>query len=78
VYINPSGGFCSAKGNSEREDDRHAGATERKEYQPPTTYGQRRVINGITVYETYSFAPTPHGGATWFLRLALRLKPRVR
>ena len=63
VYINPSGGFCSAKGTPKGKTTVTLVPLNEKEYQPPTTYGQRRVINGITVYETYSFAPTPHGGS---------------
>jgi len=62
VYINPSGGFCSAKGTPKGETAVTLVALNEKEYQPPTAYGQRQVINGIVVYELYSFSPTANGG----------------
>jgi hypothetical protein len=63
VYINPSGGFCSARGTPKGKTAITLVPLNENEYQPPTAYGQRRVINGITVYKTYSFAPTPNGGS---------------
>ncbi|MGA2806137.1 MAG: hypothetical protein ABSF89_17420 [Acidimicrobiales bacterium] len=62
VYVNPSGGFCSAKGTPKGKTAVTLMPLNDKEYQPPSAYGQRQVINGIAVYELYSFVPTPSGG----------------
>ena len=62
LYINPSGGFCSAKGTPKGETAITLVPLNEKEYQLPSAYGQRQVINGIVVYELYSFSPTPSGG----------------
>ena len=62
VYVNPRGGFCAAKGTAKGKTAVTLVPPNEKEYQPPSAYGQRQVINGIAVYELYSFAPTPAGG----------------
>ena len=62
VFVNPSGGFCSAKGTTKGETAVTLVPLNEKEYQPPTAYGERQVINGLVVYELYSFSPTPNGG----------------
>ena len=62
LYINPSGGFCSGKGTAKGETAVTLVPLNGKDYQPPTAYGQRQAINGIVVYELYSFSPTPNGG----------------
>ena len=63
MYVNPSGGFCSAKGTPKGEATVTSVPLNEREYQPPSAYGQRQVINGIVVYALYSFAPTPNGGS---------------
>ena len=60
MYVNPSGGFCSAKGTPKGEATVTSVPLNEREYQPPSAYGQRQVINGIVVYALYSFAPTPN------------------
>jgi len=62
VYVNPSGGFCSARGTPKGKTAVALMPLSENEYQPPSAYGQRQVINGITVYELYSFALTTSGG----------------
>jgi len=60
VYINPSGGYCGAKGIPKTETTVVLKTAPR--YKNPAKYGQRQVHNGIPVYELNSFAPTPNGG----------------
>jgi hypothetical protein len=62
VYVNPRGGFCSATGTPKGETAVTLVPLNEKKYQPPSAYGQRQVINGIVVYELYSFSPTANGG----------------
>jgi hypothetical protein len=63
VYVNPSGGFCSAKGTPKGKTTIMLVSVNPNRYQPPTSYGQRLVINGLPVYALYSFVPTPNGGS---------------
>ena len=60
VFINPSGGYCGAKGIPKTETTVVLKTAPR--YKNPAKYGQRQVHNGIPVYELNSFAPTPNGG----------------
>jgi hypothetical protein len=61
VHVNPSGGFCSTKGTPKRNTAITLVSLNDEAYQPPSAYGQRHVINGISVYELYSLEPTPNG-----------------
>ena len=60
VYVNPSGGSCSAKGTPKGETTVTLVSVNSNQYQPPTSYGQRSVINGIPVYALYLYGPAPH------------------
>jgi hypothetical protein len=63
VYFNRTDGFCSAKGIPKGETTIRMLSLTDKQYQPPASYGQRQVVNGIPVYELYSFSPIPNEGS---------------
>ena len=60
VYLNPSGGFCTAQGPPKgRTNITLLPVTEGEFQGSPSSNGQRTVINGIAVYDLYLYGPAP-------------------
>jgi outer membrane protein assembly factor BamB len=68
VYLNPSGGFCTAQGPPKEKTNVTLLPVTDGEFQgSPSSYGQRSVINGIAVYDLYSYGPAPYVGTHYLV-----------
>ena len=68
VYVNPSGGFCGAKGPPKGRTTVMLLPVTHGEFQgSPSSYGQRSVINGILVYDLYNYGHGPYVGTDYLV-----------
>jgi hypothetical protein len=68
VYVNPSGGFCGAKGPPKGRTTVMLLPVTHGEFQgSPSSYGQRSVINGISVYDLYNYGHGPYVGTDYLV-----------
>ena len=79
VYLNPSGGFCTAqKPPKGRTTVTLLPETDGEFHGSPSSYGQLSVINGIAVYDLYSYGPAPYVGTNYLVpSLGVEVGPRV-
>jgi len=68
VYVNPNGGFCAAKGPPKGRTTVTLLRVTGSDFQgSPSSYRPRSVINGIAVYELYSYGPAPYVGTHYLV-----------
>ena len=68
VYLNPSGGFCTAQGPPKGKTNITLLPVTDGEFQgSPSSNGPRSVINGISVYDLYSYGPAPYVGTDYLV-----------
>lgn len=68
VYVNPSGGFCTAqKPPKGRTTVTLLPETDGEFHGSPSSYGQLSVINGIAVYALYNYGHGPYVGTDYLV-----------